>query len=257
MPDRDPLVTAALAAHADGRFAEALSLLKQLFAEEACATVSGRSRLFITMFGWQMLVAAYPPARAALQTLREAQIRQLLAGDLFFGPPGEPIFDEGRTRQTTRFAIVVDINRMIDEPASTATLFQRLDADQPALAETYAGAALPALVATGRFALADRYRGAPLRYLDAINFDARTMPLYPGAHEAPRLAASLSGLVGEVAIGMAVLEGLGRAAEARQLRAALLDGLQHDALRDLAARELAASGTITRTLVEHQMARDS
>jgi hypothetical protein len=256
MPGRDQLAKAALAAHADGRFDEALGLLQQLFTAEASATGAAPSHLFITMFGWQMLVEAYPPARAALQVLREAQIRQLLAGDLFFGPPGEAGFDAGSTRQKTRFAIVVDINRTLDDPASTATLFQRLDRDLPALAEQYAFSALPALVATGRFALADRYRGDPLRYLDAFNVDARALPLFPEAHAAPRLAATLIGLVGGVALGMAILEGVGRPAEAQVLRAALLDGLQDAAARDLAARELAASGTITGIIVEHQMAFD-
>lgn len=71
---------------------------------------------------------------------------------------------------------------------------------------------------------------------------------------APRLAATLTGLVGEVAVTIAVLDGLGRPEEAQAARTALLDGLCDCALRDLAQQELAAPGTITRAIVAHQMA---
>lgn len=252
----DPLVTAAFAAHDAGRFDEAMRLLTQLFADEDDVAITTGSRFFETMLGWRMLLADYPPARAALQALRDEQVRRLLAGDLAFGLARGPVYRDGGRSHATRFSVIVKINGLIADPASTAALFARLHATDPLLARKYAWQALPAVVATGAFALADGYRGDPLAQLAEVNAEALMYPLFPVAREAPRLAAGLANLVGDVAIGIAVLAGLGRADEARALHAALLDGLKDDAVRALAQRELAAPGTIMRALGEHDMAVD-
>jgi len=131
-----------------------------------------------------------------------------------------------------------------------------MDATDPVLARQYAHRALRPLVMTGAFVLADRYRGDPLRSLDECNAMARTMPLFPAGRAAPRLAATLTSLVGDVDIGSAVLEGMGNPEAARALRAALLDGIDDPSLRAWAQRELAHHGTITGELVAHQMAQE-
>lgn len=155
MHDRDPLVTAAVAAHREGRYADALPLLVQLFAEEDSAATAEPGRYFITMFTWQLLVEAYPPARAALMDLRDSQVARLLAGDLAFGQPRGAVPEDGY-RRPTRFAVIHRINEIIGDTSSTAALFAQLDAADPALARAYAYLALPAVVAAGNFALADR-----------------------------------------------------------------------------------------------------
>jgi hypothetical protein len=75
-------------------------------------------------------------------------------------------------------------------------------------------------------------------------------PLVPPPGQAPRLAAELSLLVGDVRIAQAVLRARGQADEAAQLGARLLDGLASEPLRALARRELDEEGTIMRAVTE-------
>lgn len=254
MLDEDPLVDAAVAAHREGRYADALPLLQQLFAEEDAGITAAPGRYFITMFNWKLLVDAYPPARDAVLALRDGQAARLVAGDVHFGTPRGAIPADSCAGQKTRFSVIAKINDFAGDLQATHALFAQLDQSTPALARQYAYLALPAVVAAGDFALADRYRRDPLAQLDEINALAQTFPLFPVPMSAPRLAATLTGLVGEVALASAVLDGLGRPLEAEAVRAALLAGLHDTALRDLAQRELDAPGTITRAVVAHQMA---
>lgn len=251
MVENNDKVQAAIAAQKDGRYDDARRLLERSFAEAERASSHGRSAYFITMFCWQRLVEDYPPARDALRSLREGQAGKLLAGDLYFGPARD---DDARRR--TRFEVIVEINDLIGDPASTCALFTHFDATDPALARTSAGRALPAVVAMVQWVLAERYRGDPLRDVALCNTLALTMPLLPPAGAAPRLAGTLTYVVRDVHHGIATLTGLSRAEEAAVLRTALLDGLDDGDLRQLAERELAAPGSITRLVVDHQMARE-
>jgi hypothetical protein len=243
-----PQLDAATAAHRDGRFEDAVSLLEQLFAEAERASSRHQSPYFMTMFSWEMLLDDYPSARNALQVMRDAQIAKLLAGDLHF--------DRADEMPKRRFDVIVEINDLIKDPASTCALFGHLDAADPALARKLAWRALPAVVTEEQWALSERYRGDPLVGLAECNALAPAMPLFPGPREAPRLAAALGNLVRAVHIAIATLNGLGRADDAAAVRAALLDGLEDDRLRALAERELAEPGTITREQVRHRMAQD-
>lgn len=148
------------------------------------------------------------------------------------------------------------MNEKLADARATHALFVELEARQPELAQRYAWQALPAIVESGDFALADRYRGGPLALLDQVNVHALTMPLIPPPGKAPRLSADLSNLVKDARLGAAVLHGLGREAEAIALRKALLAGLTSDALRVMAQRELDDPGTIIRELVACQMAQE-
>lgn len=148
----------------------------------------------------------------------------------------------------------MDINDKPEEQLSTCEVFSKLDRDRPELARRNAWSALPALVAEGRFALADRYRDDPLKSLAMVNENARALPLHPPLNAAPRLAADLTNLARDVRIGMAVLRGLGNDDEADALRDALAAGLDSSELRELAQREIEAPGTITRAITDHRMA---
>jgi hypothetical protein len=159
-------------------------------------------------------------------------------------------------QRASRFSLICQMNEIIDDARSTCELFARLDVSAPALARRHAAQALPAIVEAGDFALADRYRSAPLAHLDAVNATARDLPLFPAPGAAPRLAAELSNLLGDVRIGMAVLRGQGHAAQADAVRHTLLAGLASDVLRAMAQRELDDPGSITRELVAHQMAQE-
>jgi len=239
-----------------GRYAEALALLLQLFAEAALSDVPARRSLFIVMLEWQFLIEDFAPARAALAEARDAQVAQLLAGDLYFDRGAAEGEDIPEYRRLARYALIIDMNDILEDACSTRELFVRLEAVQPELARRRAWRALPAMVETGDFALADRYRGEPLDMLAPVNDTAAHMPLLPPDRKAPRLAGELMNLTRDVRLAMAVLRGLGRPAEADALREGMLAGLASAELRELAGRELDAPGTINRMLVDHQMAQE-
>ncbi|MGK5081380.1 hypothetical protein [Janthinobacterium sp. HLX7-2] len=211
----------------------------------------------MTMLEWKFLADAYAPAHAALKAERDEQIRRLLAGGQYVGR------DDSGGQQTempfgraSRFSLIVEMNETLGDSRSTYALFARLDASDAELARQYAWQALPSVIEAGDFALADRYRGAPLAQLDMVNALAASLPLFPVPGTAPRLAAELTNLVKDVRIAIAVLRGQGHAAEADALRGALLAGLAQDDLRALAQRELDAAGSITQLLVERHMAQE-
>ncbi|MEG2031526.1 MAG: hypothetical protein RR376_12860 [Janthinobacterium sp.] len=258
MPDIDSRLTRMTALRREGRHAEALPLLLQLFADAGRVVNPARSSYFIPMLEWKFLAEAYAPAYTALQLERDAQIRLLLSGERDFGrhdssvPPAS-----NASGRVSRFSLIVEMNETLGDVHSTADLFARLDASAPELARRYAWQALPAVVETGNFALAERYRcRAPLAELETVNALAASQPLLPAPGTAPRLAAELTNLVKEVWIAAAVLRGQEQAAEADALCAALLAGLANDAMRALARRELDAPGSITAVIVKRQMEQE-
>lgn len=257
MTERDPAVTAAVAAHQEGRFEEAVPMLVQLFERSEQESASMHSPFFMTMFIWQLMLEDYPPARVPLLALRDAQVGKFLAGQLIFAPDDTPVLVDEPWLQQPRFSIIVRINDLLQDSASTCALFAELDADNPDLARRYGTMALPAIVAEQQWALAERYRRDPLQVLPECNRIRHSFELFPPSDQAPRLAATLMGLMRDVHLALAVLGNTGRVPEATALRAALLAGLEDTAMRDLAARDLAEPGTISRELADHRMAMDA
>jgi hypothetical protein len=236
-----------------GRFDDVLTLLQRSYAAVELLSEPTWPDLFMTMLEWKQLAQEYAPARAALAHVRDEQVRRLTAGDLYVGRrdlarAGEHLF--GRIK---RFWLITELNEALGDARSTWELFTELDAGRPDLAREYAWRALPAIVACGDFALADRYRGEPLRMLDCVNDVARAMPLFPPPDGAPRLAAELMSLVGDVRIGAAVLRGQGSEDRAAELCGALLAGIESDEVKAWARRELDAPGAINKALVDRSM----
>lgn len=241
---------------AEGRHGELLAYLETLYAQAEHAPAPARTDYFMTMFQWKLLIEKYAPAASALGRARDEQARRLLGGEPYTG--SAPWLEDHRQMfaRVERFALIVDMNETLGDPRATHALFLALEARQPDLARRYAWRALPAIVEAGDFAMAERYRGDPLALLAEVNCNARTWTLFPPARQAPRLAAELMNLTREVRIAIAVLRGLGRQAEADAVRDGLLGGLANEELRVLAERELDQPGTISRRMVEHQMALD-
>ena len=239
----------------EGAHAEALALLEQAFRQIELIVASEQTQIFMTMFQWKLLAEVYAPARAALRDLRDQQVLRLLSGDIYVGLRGDQNVEEFPL--TRRFSLIVEMNETLLDNASTCDVFSTLDRDQPALAQRYAWAALPALVKVGKFQLADKYSRDPLQQLEVVNEAALTLPLHPPSRQAPRLASELTNLVRDVYIGMAVFRGLGNNDKADALQEAMLAGLHSDDLKALAQRELAEPGTITRELVQYQMAQEA
>ncbi|MTV54654.1 hypothetical protein [Pseudoduganella buxea] len=198
---------------------------------------------------WGRLAEAYPPAREALIAARDEELRRLLAGETSSRSFGDDY-------DAPRWLEVASMNRALGDLASTARTFVTLVDILPEVASRFSRIALPALIAQGDFALAARFLPDPLAMADHLNAYATELPLLPAPGEAPRLAAELTGYVNDVAMAGTILAGVDRADEAATLRAAALAALTDPSLRAMAQRELDEPGTITRTLVDHQMAAE-
>ncbi len=238
----------------EGRYDELLACLEGLYAQAEHAPAPARADYFMTMFQWKLLIEKYAPAASALARARDEQVRRLLGGEPYAGTA--PWLEDHRQmfERVERFFLIVDMNETLGDPRATHALFLQLEAQEPDLTRRHAWRALPAIVETGDFVLAERYRGDPLKLLAEVNCNARSLTLFPPGRQAPRLAAELMSLTREVRIAIAVLHGLDRPAEAYAVRDGLLRGLESEELRMLAERELGEPGTISRRMAEHQMA---
>ncbi|MCC2973518.1 hypothetical protein [Massilia sp. IC2-476] len=238
---------------AEERYGELLAYLQELYAATEALPAPARTDYFMTLFQWKMLIEKYPPAAEALARARDEQARRLLAGEYHVGSaPHDPM----HFQRADRVALMVEMNRTLEDPGATRAVFLQLEASDPALARRDAYRMLEAIVEAGDFALGERYRGDPLALLRDVNVNAQSMPLFPPGRQAPRLAAELSNLTKDVRIAIAVLCGLQREDEAHALRRALLDGLANDELRAMAERELDVPGTIFGIHAERQTALD-
>ncbi|MFZ4876590.1 hypothetical protein ACL9RI_16040 [Janthinobacterium sp. Mn2066] len=246
----DHYVKQAIAARHAGRHDAALHLLQQQFDHLSNSAGHLKSRLFITVFEWGQLAEVYPAAHAALASARDGQAARLLAGDEFFGLPGE-------AWPRPRFQLILDMNATLGEERASHDLFIQLLSGLPELAQRVALLALPAIVAAGDFALAEAYLPDPLGQLEALNRVADELPLFPPQNEAPRVMAELNGFTRDVSLCVATLTGLGRADEAASLRQAALAGLDSPALRAWAQRELDAPGAVFRELQAKQLAPET
>jgi hypothetical protein len=243
----DPEVTALMTARREGRPEESLQLLLGLLGELDADPRRFSELYFITIFEWSLLVEDYAPARTALALARDEQVRRLLDGDEITAGPGP-----GAARAHSRFSLVVEMNRILKDDLATHALFVRLLALQPARAAREAYRVLPAIVAAGDFALARSYLRDPMADLVRLNQLASELPLFPasreGARTPPRLASELTIFIQDVALNVAVLQGLGQPEDAQSLRQRALSGIVSEEVRALGERELNAPGTISKEI---------
>lgn len=189
-----------------GRHEEALREF-QWFHEHALEQMPSLAgvRLSYALSAWADLGAAYPPARAALEAVRERDTARLLAGK----------------GDRHLFIDINAIHRALDEPRRTHDLFIELEKIDPELARSCASVALPAIIAAGDHALAERLLPEPgrvvhqgARILNA-DFGGRRRMAYM---RAPYIASSINMYVDRVREVLTVLEARGRMQEAARLR---------------------------------------
>ena len=190
-------------------------------------------RLSYALRDWINLGQLYPPALQALQAVRDRKTQTLLRG-------------EGDRRL---FHDVEAINERLDDARATHALYLALAERQPELASQCTGLALPAIVAVGDYALADRLRPAPEA---AIRASAARL-----AAEIPRIKhrpytrapvrwAEIRGYADTVRLHLAITAGIGDAAEARRLAALAVDLIDSPPLRAAVRKEIARRDDLPR-----------
>jgi len=129
----------ARAAARAGRFEEALEGYIWFHENSADAVGPGQFGLSIALADWVELGRSYPPARTALEEIRDLKTKTLLHG----------------IRDVMSFTDVVSINGLLGCELATYELFVSLNSSFPLLARNnYAELALPAIVNSRDFELA-------------------------------------------------------------------------------------------------------
>lgn len=161
--------------------------------------------LSYALAAWADLGAAYPPARAALEAVRDRDTARLLTG-------------KGDRH------LFIDVNAMhraLGEPRRTHALFIELEKVDAELARSCASVALPAIIAAGDHATAERLLPDPER---VIRHGARMLNADFGGRRrmaytrAPYIASSINIYVDRARDILTVLEARGRMQEAASLR---------------------------------------
>src|SRR6267142_6887314 len=113
----------------------------------------GGVRLSFALAYWMELARVYPPARTALEDIRDRKTRSILNG----------------IRDIPFFHDVVAINRYLGCERATYELFVTLNSSAPVLAGVYASLAMPAIINSGDFNLARQHMPPPAEELNRLN----------------------------------------------------------------------------------------
>jgi putative intracellular protease/amidase len=219
-------LTAAKAAADEGRHAEALE--EYLWYHDNALTAGrgqGGVRLSYALMFWWDLAQVHAPARQAMEAVRRDKATRLAAGD----------------GDRSLFLDVVSIDRTMENQAATCELLAELAASDPALAQSCFDMALPALVATGNFALAGRFVGDPQPWLKAQSDSFNQIIKIGRWKTAPAHYFEEGALyhLSHVRLMLTVLTGLGRTAELDAIKAQVVDAITDDGARDHFRRALA------------------
>lgn len=175
-------------------------------------------RLSYALFEWIELGRVCPPARQALEAVRDRKTDSLLRGK----GDGELFHD------------VVSINEVLQVPGATHALYLALDEHWPALASQYAGLALPAIVAVKDYALAARIRPAPealIRERAARLSRSIASIKHQPYHPAPMRWSGVKSYADLVKRHLAITAGIGDEIGARRLHALAVDAIHSPPLR--------------------------
>lgn len=182
-------------------------------------------RLSFALDYWMELASVYPPARAALEKIRDEK------STLALTDAGTPEI----------FSDVVAINKVLGHEERTHRLFAGLDRSNPALADRCLDQALPAVVKAGDFALARKYLPEPenqIRDLSAaLNRDVQNLKRLPRTL-APLLRVRVRNYVSKTRLLLAVVAGTDQGSELIRLKGLSCDLLQPVSLRAMVKRIL-------------------
>jgi hypothetical protein len=223
-------------AHAAGEFEAALRDYIWLFDASANHEESAALRLSYILSSWARLAADHLPARHALVALRDR-----LSGQVLAAPDDAALFNDIRV-----------IDAKLGDLQHTTQLFRRLP---EALAQQVAHIALPALVACGDYALAQRYMPQPEQHLAAaaarLNELKNQIDVLTQQGMAD-LLANVFNYVTEVALVLDLLTGCGDTAAVARARRQAVELVQAPEARACVQAELDHPGTTLDAMVELQ-----
>jgi hypothetical protein len=135
-----------------GRYEEALD--GYIWFHENSENVPGLGgvRLSFALAYWVDLGRVYPPARTALEEIRDRKTKSILRG----------------FRDVASFHDVVAINKHLGCERATYELFVALNSSSPALASNYSSLALPAIINSGDLHLARQFLPCPREELQRL-----------------------------------------------------------------------------------------
>lgn len=178
----------------------------------------GAVRLSYGLVFWLDLARVYPPALDALLELRERKAQALVRG-------------EG---DVDLFHDLVAIDKVMEQPGATHACYVSLLEQQPGLAADCTGLALPAIVAAGDYALADRVRPDPETRLREMAALMRLEAKWNKRRRYTRWslpASMLDHRAGQVRRDAEISATVGRRQEAQRLLALAVDLIQDPVMR--------------------------
>jgi hypothetical protein len=218
-----------LEAATNGRYAEALREYKW-FHEHALKHEPSLYgvRLSFALWYWTELAAKYPKAGQELERIRVSKTKRLLKGE----------FDR------ELFHDVESINERLKLDTDTYELFAKLEAKNPEFAARCASLALPAIVKSGDFAMARRYKPSPLEslrnYAKALNQDVADLTRQPPS-KAPRLKAYVAIYAERVRLLLRILRGTRERKISQEVRAQALKLVESPVVRRAVGKALRAA----------------
>ena len=221
MDPRDKLKDAKVAA-SQGRYADALRdhIWFHDHALEHRPSLYG-VRLSFALADWVELGSEYPVALRSLESIRDLKTAALIAG-----PRSRDFFHD-----------VQAINRVLGVSGRTYELFRRLCDIDGDFACSCARIAMDAIVDAKDYGLAERFLADPEAQVGAwstqLNDDVRRLrdPDRATRHVDRKLASHARAYADDVALILAVLDGVGRADEARTIRDSAINRVEVESVR--------------------------
>jgi hypothetical protein len=209
-----------------GQYAEALKEYRW-FHENAVASDPALCgvRLSFALRYWVQLGDVYPPARAELESIRDAKTATLLAGSL----------------DRALFADVSAINEYLGQVERTSSLFAEVAMGDREFARRCFPSARTALVHTRDYALARVFIRSPLETLERLaarlNRSLADTPTEATASSIMLQKADVENYIEDVQHLIEILAGVGEADEAERLRILAIESIVSPAIRhDVNAR---------------------
>jgi hypothetical protein len=187
---------------AAGRYEDALA--KHIWYHENALKIARSQygvRLSFALGYWYKLGLSYPPAMEKLRSIRDENVRTVLAG--------------GGDREV--FHDLVSINREFGEEERTAKLFVQMDADRPNFAELVYDLAQLALIRAREYSLAGKYLDPKRDFDTAVRGFDEMRQIGGGERAQQMMQFATANFTAEITTLVALLNQNGRKEEAQAI----------------------------------------